>query len=202
MSDANQEYLDTVLSKYSEMSGDEFDAIIDRIESYQSNDSVNGFKLFTDIDDWLEDREPGDEFTLVIESCEEFPYSDHYVDRTTYTKLENDLWRSITADDEIKSTVVDIITKMLGAILCDKNTFIEYRDTVITFHPEAKGLAEYCLWKGVWENHKDSIRRISCGDSYEIPAMIEEELRDIIGHGGMPCEGESSDQLAWGNEKK
>ena len=164
MCDRNQEYLDAMLSKYSEMSNEEFEGLVDAVESsgedscmIAASQPVNEkpFKIFTDIDDWLEDREPGDEFTLVIEHCTESPYSYHSVEKTDYIKLDNGFWKSGVLEDEIRFTSVDIMTKMLVAILRDCTVYVKYGDVVINFHEDAKSLAGYCLWKGVNESHNN-----------------------------------------------
>lgn len=170
MSNGNQEYWDAMLSKYAEMSNEEFEGLVDAVESSDEDSwmiaaphpvNEKSFKIFTDIDDWLEDREPGDEFTLVIEYWTESPYSYHSVEKTDYVKLDNGFWKSTVFGDEIRSTSVDVIAEMMGAILRDRTVYVKYRDIVINFHKDAKGLAEYCLWKGVCENHNDlnEIRR-------------------------------------------
>ena len=164
MCDRNQEYWDAMLSKYSEMSNEEFEGLVDAVETSDEDSCMiaaphpvneKSFKIFTDIDDWLEDRETGDEFTLIIEYWTEYQYADNsaVVEKTDYVKLDNGFWKSVVLGDEIRSTTVDVIAEMMGAILRDRTVYVKYGDVVINFHKDAKELAEYCLWKGVCENH-------------------------------------------------
>lgn len=81
----------------------------------------------------------------------------------------------------------------------DDSPSIKHGDTVYKITEDIKSDIFYQMEDSI--RNRCALTKKHCGDSYGIPAITEEELRDIIGHGGMPCEGEDSDRIAWGNEK-
>ena len=96
-------------------------------------------------------------------------------------------------------SLATIIRRIYEAVLRDESPSIKHGDTVYKITEDIKSDIFYQMEDSI--RNRCALTKKYCGDSYGIPAITEEELRDIIGHGGMPCEGEDSDRIAWGNEK-
>nr|DAP16851.1 MAG TPA: hypothetical protein [Caudoviricetes sp.] len=168
----------------------------DRIKKYISSSN----ELFKLLDHDIPD---GDEVT--------FSYSwTQHIFRTKYTSPIN-MMPIFVPLCEVKdpTTIVDnldgaesiqfVIARLYEAVLSYGKASVEHNGITYEITEGIRNDIFYQMEDSIIRSCR--LTKKYCGDSYGIPAMTEEELRDIIGYGGMPCEGESSDRIAWGNIK-
>ena len=105
-----------------------------------------------------------------------------------YAPLQEVTDSSIAKVDKFRDaeSLATIIRRIYEAVLRDESPSIKHGDTVYKITEDIKSDIFYQMEDSI--RNRCALTKKYCGDSYGIPAMTEEELRDIIGHGGMPCE--------------